>query len=85
MAEKKNRRMTPEERAAREERQRFIDKVIADVARRAGIENTPEARRRYTDDVIADVARRAGIENTREARAAYAAEALGRLRPGGIA
>jgi hypothetical protein len=44
--------MTPEERAAQEERQRFIDAVIADVARRAGIENTPEARQQYIERTI---------------------------------
>ena len=52
MAKRKPRKMTPEERAAQEERQRFIDAVIADVARRAGIENTPEARQQYIERTI---------------------------------
>lgn len=52
MAKKGYRKMTAEERARQEERQRFIADVVAGAAERAGIENTPEARRRFVERVL---------------------------------
>lgn len=60
MAKRKRQKMTAEERAAQEEHQKFIDEVIADVARRAGIENTPEARRRHIESTIGRLRPRPG-------------------------
>jgi hypothetical protein len=61
VAKKRYQRMTAEEKAAQLERQRFIDEVVREASRRAGIGDSQEDRLSYIDRVVADImARRRG-------------------------